>query len=64
MAISLMNKFSAEDPYSALTPEQSEYARKVAAAREAARHSTGPKTGEGKPPLLRTPGNTASPAQP
>jgi hypothetical protein len=43
-----MNKYSAVDPHDQLTPEQSQFARKVAAARAASKLSTGPRSEEGK----------------
>lgn len=48
MAITQMNKYSAVDPHQQLTPEQSEFARKIAAARAASKLSTGPTSEEGK----------------
>ena len=43
-----MNKYAAADPHAQLTPQQSEFARKVAAARAASKLSTGPTSAEGK----------------
>jgi hypothetical protein len=43
-----MTKYASVNPHAQLTPEQSEFARKIAAAREASKLSTGPRTEEGK----------------